>query len=299
MDEKSMRDATREAVRAKFGRKRYLKAKVKPRYPAGVERDYIRTVDGLMALLNKVVKEHMPEIEKAARREAEPLARFDDVQDFAQAIQAAFEEMHQDLLDEIEMYDLRARLKKLAARGQAMSVREWKRTLKKTLGVDVTEDYFRGGYFAEMIERWVDENVGLIKTIPSDTLAEMQNIIRRGYRNGVHSEDLIEEITSTYNVSKRHARFIARDQTAKLNADISEQQQRDAGVEKYEWSTSGDSRVRESHEKLDGKTFSWDDPPVVDEKTGRRCHPGQDYQCRCVALAVFDIETLSLPIASA
>ena len=55
--------------------------------------------------------------------------------------------------------------------------------------------------------------------------------------------------------------------------------------------------MRDSHRHLNGKRFSWNDPPVVDARTGRRCHPGQDYQCRCVALPVFDLETLDLPIA--
>lgn len=35
----------------------------------------------------------------------------------------------------------------------------------------------------------------------------------------------------------------------------------------------------------------------MDERTGRRCHPGQDYQCRCFARPVFNQTTLNLPIA--
>ena len=90
---------------------------------------------------------------------------------------------------------------------------------------------------------------------------------------------------------------MARDQIAKLNSNIAQQQQRDAGVEEYIWSDSGDGRVRPSHKKLNGKRFRWDDPPVVDEKTGRRCHPGEDYECRCVALAVFDFDNIDLPVS--
>jgi hypothetical protein len=29
--------------------------------------------------------------------------------------------------------------------------------------------------------------------------------------------------------------------------------------------------------------------------TGRRCHPGKDYNCRCVALPVFNLPGLNLP----
>ena len=68
-------------------------------------------------------------------------------------------------------------------------------------------------------------------------------------------------------------------------------------MEEYAWSESGDGRVRDSHKHLNKKRFRWSDPPIVDAKTGRRCHPGQDYQCRCVALPVFDIDTIDLPFA--
>lgn len=82
--------------------------------------------------------------------------------------------------------------------------------------------------------------------------------------------------------------------TEKLNADITESQQRDAGVSKYEWSGVMDRRERKSHRELEGKIISWDNPPDVGN--GRKCHPGQDYQCRCCAIPVFDIDNLDLPV---
>ena len=108
----------------------------------------------------------------------------------------------------------------------------------------------------------------------------------------------MKEIQKVYGMDRRHAQLIARDQTAKLNGAITRRQQEDAGISEYIWSTSGDSRVRETHAALNNKRFKWNDPPVVDAKTGRRCHPGEDYQCRCVALAVFDFNTIDLPITN-
>jgi hypothetical protein len=48
-------------------------------------------------------------------------------------------------------------------------------------------------------------------------------------------------------------------------------------TERYVWETRGDAKVRLSHRRNDGKIFRWDTPPP----TG---HPGQDYNCRCLAL---------------
>ena len=68
----------------------------------------------------------------------------------------------------------------------------------------------------------------------------------------------------------------------------------DAGIEEYIWSTTGDERVRDSHRELNGKKFRWDTPP--ENSDGRACHPGEDYQCRCIGRPVFKKSTLNLPI---
>ena len=157
-------------------------------------------------------------------------------------------------------------------------------------------DYYTGELYRTMMERWVEDNVALIKTIPQESLGRMRQIVLEGYRNGETTTAIVKQIQRTYSVDRRHAQLLARDQIAKLNGDITQQQQQDAGVVEYVWSTSGDSRVRPSHAALNHKRFRWDDPPVVDEKTGRRCHPGKDYQCRCCALPVFNIKTVDLPV---
>jgi SPP1 gp7 family putative phage head morphogenesis protein len=95
---------------------------------------------------------------------------------------------------------------------------------------------------------------------------------------------------------RARAELSARDQTLQLNADMAQQSQAAAGVTHYVWSTSQDSSVREDvkgrgdpdHAHLDGLTFSWDEPPVTCERTGDRNHPGQDFQCRCVAVPVLE-----------
>ena len=42
-------------------------------------------------------------------------------------------------------------------------------------------------------------------------------------------------------------------------------------------------RTRSGHLALNGKTFRWDDPPVINARTGERGHPGHDRNCRCYA----------------
>ncbi len=57
-------------------------------------------------------------------------------------------------------------------------------------------------------------------------------------------------------------------------------------------------RTRLGHRRLNGRMFSWDDPPVVDSTTGERGHPGLDKHCRCWAEPVPDEEPALAPAES-
>jgi len=89
-------------------------------------------------------------------------------------------------------------------------------------------------------------------------------------------------------VTDRRAMLIARDQISKHNGALTRARMQGAGIARYQWSSSKDERVRTSHSTLEGRVFSWDRPPPVG-------HPGEDIQCRCVALPVFDDEAVDLP----
>lgn len=55
--------------------------------------------------------------------------------------------------------------------------------------------------------------------------------------------------------------------------------------EVYIWDTQRDKKVRETHRKLRGKCFRFDDPPTTVTKSGKEHtgNPGTDWGCRCFA----------------
>lgn len=285
------------ALSAKFGSHQRLLCKYVTKYPQQAEREFQRVTNGYIRLLNELLKEHLPEIRDAARIEREANQRHDDTTDLIAKVTAVFDKMAAELERKTSGFGLYDKVEAMAHLTRKLTIREWKRAVKATLGIDLLDDYYTGELYRKMMEEWVDENVGLIKTIPQESLGKMRRIVLEGYRKGETTTSIVKKIQLTYGVDRRHAQLLARDQIAKLNSNITQRQQRDAGVQEYIWSTSGDSRVREGHKRLNNKRFRWDDPPVVDTRTGRRCHPGEDYQCRCVALAVFEYDTVDLPIA--
>lgn len=297
MNDEFRKQAIQKQVESKFKGKQTLQSRVKPIYPEGAERELQRISWAYLRLVNEVVKKYMPAIRKAAAAEREKNRRQDDAGDLMQAIQKSFQSMGEELERKTSSFGLRKKLEDLANLTRKLSIQEWKRTVHETLGLDIMDDYYLGEFYRQALQEWIDQNVSLIKSIPQEALSEMHSIVSQGFKTGATLTSIEKEIRNTYHVKRSSAKLLARDQIAKLNGQLTKQQQTDAGVNEYIWSTSGDSRVRETHKKLDGKKFRWDDPPVVTPpgKPVRRCHPGEDYQCRCVALPVFDISTVDVP----
>ena len=296
MDSNVRREAVREHVKKKFRGKQKVVSKVHPHYPERAEREYQRVTNAYMVLLSRIIKEQLvPEIREAAKVELDPgYWRRDSESGLMRRLAEAFDKCEKALEKEAKSFELTRRISEVAALTTKLSIKDWKKMVQETVGIDLLDDYYSGEFFEKALEAWTSDNVDLIKTIPHNTLSKMKEIVLEGYRNGRTTTKIVKAIQKEYGSSRRQAQLIARDQMAKLNSEVTQKQQEDAGVQEYVWSTSGDSRVREGHKKLNGKRFRWDDPPVVDAKTGRRCHPGADYQCRCVALPVFDIDTLDL-----
>ena len=132
----------------------------------------------------------------------------------------------------------------------------------------------------------IDQNIALIKTIPQEYLQRVKKSISAGIVNGNKAVDITKQLSNDYGISQRRARFIARDQVSKINAAVSQLRQKNLGVDKYQWTTAGDDRVREAHAEVDGNIYSYDEPP---EETDFN-NPGEDYGCRCVAAPVLEFD---------
>jgi len=131
-------------------------------------------------------------------------------------------------------------------------------------------------------------NVDLITGINEKQRARLVGLLEPAQRTGVRHEDLIKEIQDIVGTGKSRATLIARDQTVKHNAATQQAQAKAAGITRYRWRITRDEATRPMHRALDGKEFSYDQPPVTN-KNGDRNHPGEDYQCRCQAEPVIDL----------
>ena len=298
MNDKLLNEETLAKVGKKFYGHRTLVSKYEPQIPSASERAYNSLVNSYMGILREELMKELPNLKEAYREElrkdSADGSRADSATGIYLAVTRIFNSVKNNVIARTTGFGLRRKLEELANLNRKLTVKEWKKAIRATLGVDIREDYYLGDFYVEQLAKWVSENVDLIKTIPEDSLDKMKDIVLDGYTNGKSTTDMAKQIRLVYKISKNRAKFIAADQTAKLNGQIQRAQQLDAGVSRYKWCTCGDERVRSSHRSLNGKIFSWNEAPLNSD--GRRCHPGEDFRCRCVGRPVFDRDTLNIPI---
>lgn len=145
------------------------------------------------------------------------------------------------------------------------------------VGVDV---YRSEPWLAQAQTNWVAANTSLIKSIPTQYMAQVEQTIRSGVLAGESPRSLAKKIQAQGGVTERRAQIISRDQVGKANAELNRFRQEDLGIKEYIWRTVHDERVRPLHKERDGKKFSWDKPPSDGQI-------GTAVLCRCSPSPVF------------
>lgn len=202
--------------------------------------------------------------------------------------------------DEAPVTSLRAAVRNLSQRWQrrfdagAPALAEWfgKRstgqadtTLTQTLrdaGFSVRfklTDEARAAYQAV-----VAENVGLIKSIASQHLSDVEGIMMRAVQTGVDPGDLSAQLVARYGVTRRRAASIALDQNNKATAVIVRVRQDQLGLTQAKWKHShAGVHPRPEHLAADGKIYEIKKGMYLE---GKWTWPGHEIKCRCVSQSV-------------
>lgn len=145
--------------------------------------------------------------------------------------------------------------------------------LRAGLGVDIP--VVDPQAIRDMVRMFARENAALISRIPENLHNEVANLTMQAFTNKWSRREFAEKLEERFEISESRARFIARDQVGKLNAQLSEERNTALGIKAYYWRTRRDKRVRKEHRKKEGRRFLYSHPP----KGGHAGHPPG---CRCV-----------------
>lgn len=195
-------------------------------------------------------------------------------------------------------------LNQTAEQLKAYEDKQFQKQLQNGIGVSFQTD---ASWWPNTKATWAGNNYNLIVSNARNYVNQINNLAEQAVVNGWSPKQLQEQIKKASNgLSDKKCRLLARDQIGKLQGQVAEAQMEEIGLEMYIWDTSGDERVRgnpagkyptavPSHYVMDGCLCRWDNATLYSKDNGKtwidrpanavKLHPGQDIQCRCVALA--------------
>lgn len=170
---------------------------------------------------------------------------------------------------------------RIIAEVDRQDVASW-RAHARQMGHALRREIF-GAPTGAVLRESLDRQVGLITSLPTEAAARVHKLTIEAMLQGTRAKAIAAEIGRTGEVTAARATLIARTEISRTASELTQARAVHVGSSQYYWRTAGDSDVRPDHQILNGKVFSWGDPPVADRRSGARAIPGGIYNCRCWA----------------
>lgn len=268
---------------------RYLKVKKRPKYPKNFERDYYRVLRAVVRRLKSATNNNIPMLAYSLRQDDDSTV----TDAFVQAILA-------ELLKSMTIEDAISELELILAGVSSVVDTNVISAFAEAVSVDV---FLNDSALLDTVKaEWKAQQSRLVDSIVNTYIEKLQIIVSNAVQRGTAMSEVKEEIKVLLNTTDKRAKFIARNEVGNLNGIITMRRQVDCGISVYQWSSSHDERVRPSHAEMDGKYFYWNSDKVgeingIKVYPAPKYHPCMDYNCRCVALPVIDLEQWNMTTA--
>jgi len=158
--------------------------------------------------------------------------------------------------------------------------REVKKNVKR---LNVIEPELTKAQKTEIAKLYTNNMQYYVKNWAENEISEMRQKVQKLVLQGYRQDAVSEMLQKDYGIAKRKAAFLARNETGIMLAEYKKVTYKAMGFDKFIWRTVVDGKERELHYRLNGTTWSWDNPPVIDERTLQKGLPGETYNCRCTA----------------
>ena len=246
----------------------------------GLEREYRRKLQRLIRQMNDSVKWWL----KAAYRRNEGKIELLGAEDASPAV-ALQKELRRLFRHWEKVFS--AEGKKIAywlvskAKGRGQSAMK---AALKAAGITVNFKPSRAEQY--MMSSIIEANVALIKTIPSEYFDRVEQAVQRSVQAGRDIYGLTEELDRSYDISRKRAAVIARDQNNKATDGLNRVRDAGLGITEGIWiHVPGDKSSRHTHMQMNGKKFNLAEG-MYDPAVGRNIHCGELVNCNCIYKAV-------------
>lgn len=144
-----------------------------------------------------------------------------------------------------------------------------------------------GSVMADLLVQQENE----ITSLPTFAAARVRELANEALITGRRSGEIAKDLVATMGMEAARARMVARTAVATAGTTLMQARASSVGSIGYIWRIS-DQDTRPDHKRLDGQFFKWSEPPIVDQRTGFRSHPGCNANCRCFPEVILPEEIL-------
>lgn len=156
------------------------------------------------------------------------------------------------------------------------------------------------GMVGATLQMMIADNAKFITRMPLSVATDITKYVSTEAYKGLRPSEIAEALQRRVGgISMSRAYLIARTESAKAMSNLTQARANDLGIKAYIWKTAEDQRVRDSHDLMEDVICFWDDPPSPErlngEKPKGKYHPGNIYNCRCIARPIININTIQFP----
>ena len=131
-----------------------------------------------------------------------------------------------------------------------------------------------------------------VKNWKAKEIATMRRDVLEMTQNGARTETIKKYFMNRWGIAERKAEFLARNESGIASSVLKATHYQDMGCTHFKWLRSTSKEKRELHLEYAKETnnkygiggtniFAFDNPPIIDERTGQRGLPQEIYNCSC------------------
>ena len=136
-----------------------------------------------------------------------------------------------------------------------------------------------------------------VKNWKAKEITTMRRDVLEMTQNGARTETIKKYFMNRWGIAERKAEFLARNESGIASSVLKATHYQDMGCTHFKWLRSTSKEKRELHLEYAKETgnkygiggtniFAFDNPPIIDERTGQRGLPQQTYNCSCGMVGV-------------
>ena len=131
-----------------------------------------------------------------------------------------------------------------------------------------------------------------VKNWKAKEIATMRRDVLEMTQNGARTDTIKKYFKTRWGIAERKAEFLARNESGIASSVLKATHYQDMGCTHFKWLRSTSKEKRELHLEYAKETnnkygiggtniFAFDNPPIIDERTGQRGLPQETYNCSC------------------